>query len=103
MSDETEYNGGYKRVWGVPFKQPDSDNHGLNDESTTDDWFNVLLIVLIGAVPAFGTAFALAAMFTGLVHRHRNPYCLDENYWKAGVLSMVMQVLSLSMILFFGV
>jgi len=92
--DEPEYNGGYKKVFGVGFKQPTSRNFGLNEESILDDPFLVGGTLLSG-IPVVGLAFAIAGLWVGFDGRHENPFCIDEQFWKSGVIGMVFQIIGL--------
>lgn len=93
--DEPKYDGGYKKVYGVEFKQPTSRNFGLNEESITDDRF-LMAVTLLSIIPGLGVSFALSGMWAGYEGRHENDFCIDEQFWKSGVIGLLLQIIGLA-------
>jgi len=97
-SEDEEYDGGYKTIYGVDFKQPNSRNFGLNEESITDDPM-YMLIAVVGVIPYIGLIFSLAGLAVAYASRHDNSFCIDEQLCKAGVIGGALQAIVLSILL----
>lgn len=95
MATDDEYDGGYKKVFGVKFKQPNSRNFGLNEDSILDDPF-LVFITLVSGLPFIGIMFLIPSLWVGFESRHENPFCIDEQFWKAGVIGVMFQIIGLA-------